>query len=157
MGRQKNSRATFYHSGIDISLQPLINTHSKEMLILPASCSFRWYGICAGSLSFQETLNSRIWISSHGTILNIEIFSWSFLRIKRGLEDTMWMVQFMLMLRWSACKTWSIQMTSEPGLFTLLFGISQWQLYQVKYSILFHSFWGLNDLISIYLCLYLKQ
>ena len=58
-------------------------------------------------------------------IIDIDIFfSCIFLRIKIGLVDTMWTVQFMLMLHWSASKICLIQMTSEPGPLTLLFYFS---------------------------------
>jgi hypothetical protein len=53
--------------------------------------------------------------------MDIDIFSATFWRIELGLENTMSMVQLMLMQRWNAYEIWLIQMMSESNPFSHLF------------------------------------
>ena len=135
----KNSRATSNRFGINILLQSLMNTHLTQIvsIVSPGFCSFLLCGVRAGSPCFRGSPKSLISFD-RTTRFDINIFSAIFSRIKLGLANTMWMVHFMLVLRWNACEIWSIQMMSEPYPFIRLF----WHfslLLQVKYSIPIHS------------------
>jgi hypothetical protein len=53
--------------------------------------------------------------------MDLKILSATFWRIELGLENTMSMVQLMLMQRWNAYEIWLIQMMSESNPFSPLF------------------------------------
>lgn len=112
----KDSRLTSNRFGINILLQGSISINLKgTTLILPDFCSFLTYGIHAGSTLFREYLKSPT--SFVGILTHINIFSLIFSRMKLGRVNTMWMVLFMLKLRWNVCETCLIQMTSKLDLF----------------------------------------